>query len=107
MEDLSQFLPRSRIVSLLVARFHGHQSLCDDVPSCEEHFFIEVVAGVKRVADIHSHIHQLDECDGLAETLGRLGSTAGCCYALGSEWLCLQMHVETPSVNNPAKCSAF
>lgn len=107
MEDLSQFLPRRHIVSLLVARFDGQQSLRDDFPSCEEHFFIEVVAGVKWVADIHSHIHQLDECDGLAETLGRLGSTAGCCYALGSERLCLWTRVETLSVNNPAKCSAF
>lgn len=101
MEDLSQFLPRRHIAFLLVARFDGHQPLGDDFPSCEEHFFIEVVAGVKRVADIHSHIHQLDECDGLAETLGRLGSTAGCRYALGSERLRLRMGVETPSVNNP------
>lgn len=107
MEDLSQFLPRSRVVSLLAARFHSHQSLCDDVPSCEEHFLIEVVAGVERVADIHSHIHQLDECDGLAEALGRLGSAAGCCYALGGKRLRLRTCVETPSVYNQGKCPAF
>lgn len=77
MKDGSQFLPGRLVVSLLVASFDGHYSICDDFPPLDKHFFIKVVAPVEGKTEVDLHIVQRDQRDGFAETLGGLGDPAG------------------------------
>lgn len=90
MENLSQFLPRCLKVFLVVACFDSQYSLCDDFPSLNKHFFIKVEACIKGMTDVHPYIPQRDECNGLAETLGRFWCATGNSDSLRSERLYLR-----------------
>lgn len=95
MEQLSQLLPGRLVVALLDAGLDRQDPLGDDPPALDEGLVVEVLAGVERVAEIHSQVHQLDEGDGPAEALGRLRNSAGCGHALGGQGLRLQWHTVT------------
>lgn len=95
MEQPPKLLPGGLIVALLDARLDRQDPLGDDSPAPNERFVVKVLAGVERVAEIHSHVHQLDDGDGPAEALGRLRDPAGRGHAFGGEGLRLQWHTVT------------
>lgn len=89
MTNLSQLLPRSLKISLLVACFDSQYSFSDDIPSLDKHFVVKVEASIKGMTDVHTYIPQCDECNGLAETLWWFWRSTGYSNSLGSERLCL------------------
>lgn len=89
MKNLSQLLSRCLKVFLLVACFDSQDSVCDDFPSLDKHFFIKVEACIKGIANVHPYVPKLNECNGFAETLGRLWCSTGQSNILCSERLCL------------------
>lgn len=101
MEQPSELLPGGLIVSLPDARLDRRDPLGDDSPALNEGFVVKVLAGVERVAEIHSHVHQLDEGDGPGEALGRLRDPAGRGHAFGGEGLRLQWHTVTKRQHGP------
>lgn len=101
MEQPSKLLPGGLIVALPDARLDRQDPLGDDSPALNERFVVKVLAGVERVAEIHSHVHQLDDGDGPAEALGRLRDPAGRGHALGGEGLRLQRHTVTKMQHGP------
>lgn len=101
MEQLSQRLSGGLIVALLDGVLDCGDTLGDDSPALDEGFVVKVLAGIERVTEIHTHVHQLDEGDGPAEALGRLRDPAGSGHALGSEGLGLQSSTVTKSQHGP------
>lgn len=112
MEQLSQLLSGGLVVALLDAGFDCRDPLSDDSSALDEGFIVKVLAGVKRVPKIHSHVHQLDEDDGPSKALGRLRDPAGRGHALGGEGLSLQSQTvtksqrgsEEPLLISPVRC---
>lgn len=92
MEQLPQLLPGGLVVALLDARLDRQDPLGDDSPALDERFIVKVLAGVERVAEIHSHVHQLDEGDGPAEALGGPRDPTGRSHPLSGEGPRLQSH---------------
>lgn len=101
MEQLSQLLSGGLVVALRDAGLDCRDPLGDDSPALDEGLVIKVLAGVERVAKIHSHVHQLDEGDGPDEALGGLRDPAGRGHALGGEGLGLEGHTVTKSQQGP------
>lgn len=86
MEQPSKLLPGGLIVALPDARLDRQDPLADDSPALNERFVVKVLAGVERVAEIHSQVHQLDDGDGPAEALGRLRDPAVVSRRIPKPW---------------------